>query len=213
MTFSDVQTRHLFPTPLIIGTLPTEVSARIKNELVPMLMKKAATEPTAHITNIGGWQSDTRIMEWGGEPVHTVVNALRDLIDQVTLDLHATALRSNVDWKTYGWANINRKGHLNAVHTHPGSYWSACYYVQTEDIQRDASLGGEFQILDPRGTLPITYRQQLRIGMEGFLSCGGHELYPPKEGQCLLFPSWLPHAVMPYAGDGERISLAFNFSV
>jgi hypothetical protein len=26
----------------------------------------------------------------------------------------------------------------------------------------------------------------------------------------LLFPSWLQHTVHPFAGDGERISIAFN---
>jgi uncharacterized protein (TIGR02466 family) len=213
MTFSNLETRQLFPTPLFIATLPTDTSTRIHQALVPVLRTKAATEPTANITNIGGWQSDTRIMEWGGEPVHTIVNAMRDIINQATLDLHAKDTTTAIEWKTYGWANINRKGHLNTAHTHPGSYWSASYYVQTDDIEKDSSLGGEFQILDPRGTLPITYRPQLRIGVEGFLSCGGHELIKPKAGQCLIFPSWLPHAVMPYMGDGERISLAFNFSV
>ena len=213
MVFSDVTVRNLFPTPFIIATFPADVATKINSQLVPLILKKSAEEESAHITNIGGWQSDTRILEWGGEPVATIVQSLQDLIEQVTLDLHAKAFQSNVQWKIYGWANVNRKGHLNVSHTHPGSYWSACYYVQTEDIERDASLGGEFQVLDPRGTLPITYKPQLRIGIEGFEACGGHELIKPKAGQCLLFPSWLPHAVMPYTGDNVRISMAFNFSV
>lgn len=213
MLFADVQTKHLFPTPFMVASFPTDVSARINAALVPMLLQKAATEKTAEITNIGGWQSDTRIMDWGGEPVHTVVAALLELIQQATLDLRRPDMAPAVNWKIYGWANINRKGHMNVVHTHPGAYWSAAYYVQTQDIEMNPELGGEFQVLDPRGTLPITYCPQLRIGMENFLSCGGHELHRPKAGECLLFPSWVPHAVLPYKGDDARISLAFNFSV
>ena len=213
MLFSDVTTRPIFPTPLIIASFPPDIAASINGSLIPMLLKKAATEKSAQITNIGGWQSDTRIVEWGGEPVATIVGSLRDLIDQVTLDLHGAPLQSSLDWKIYGWANINRKGHMNVVHTHPGAYWSASYYVQVDDTQQEPPVGGEFQILDPRGALPITYRPHLRIGLEGYQSCGGHELITPKAGQCLLFPSWLPHAVLPYNGDGTRISLAFNFSV
>jgi hypothetical protein len=29
----------------------------------------------------------------------------------------------------------------------------------------------------------------------------------------VLFPSWLLHAVRPYRGDRERISVAFNFGL
>lgn len=213
MSFADIDIRNLFPTPLIVANFPAEVSQRLNSQLIPLILAKAETEPSASITNVGGWQSDTRLLEWGGEPVATIVTSLSDLIRQITLDLHAKNMQANVDWKIYGWANVNRKGHLNVPHTHPGSFWSACYYVQTDDIENDPSLGGEFQTLDPRGTLPITYQPQLRIGIEGCQSSGGHHLMQPKAGTCFLFPSWLPHAVMPYNGNNTRISLAFNFSV
>ncbi len=213
MSFTEVETRHIFPTPFIMASFPDDVTARLQAELVPFLMKKSDIEPTANITNIGGWQSDTRIVEWGGEPVALIVKSLIELIDQATLDLHQKGFHSDVKWKVYGWANINRKGHMNVYHTHPGAMWSAACYLQTDDAAMAATSGGEFQVLDPRGTMPIMYAPQLRIGIDGFQSCGGHELHTPKAGQCFLFPSWLPHAVMPYKGDGTRISLAFNFSV
>ena len=31
-----------------------------------------------------------------------------------------------------------------------------------------------------------------------------------KPGQLVLFPSWVPHQVMPFYGEGERITVAFN---
>ncbi len=175
-----------------------------------MLLEKEKSMPAAHITNVGGWQSDTKLLEWGGEPVKKIVGALKEVIKQVTMDLHNPKFELTTNWKIYGWANINRKGNLNVVHTHPGSYWSAIYYVQTDG---EAAVDGELELRDPRGTLPITYCPQLRIRMEQYHSTGGHVLHKPKEGECLLFPSWLPHAVTPYNGDGARISLALNFSV
>ena len=39
------------------------------------------------------------------------------------------------------------------------------------------------------------------------------EVIFPKSGQLVLFPSWLRHAVRPYRGDRERISVAFNFGL
>jgi uncharacterized protein (TIGR02466 family) len=211
MEFSGFSVQNLFPTPLITASLPVQTVAELKAQLVPMLLKKSETMPTAYITNVGGWQSDTKILEWGGAPVQKIVSALKDVIKQVTMDLHNPKFELTTDWKVYGWANINRKGHFNTVHTHPGSFWSAIYYVQVDP--EEAETGGELEIRDPRGTLPITYRPQLRIKMEEYHSCGGHVVHKPKEGEYLLFPSWLPHAVNPYTGDGVRISLALNFSV
>ena len=209
MSFAAFSIQNLFPTPLITASFSPPEIVEIKAQLVPMLLEKERSMPPAHITNVGGWQSDTKLLEWGGAPVKKIADALKDIIKQVTMDLHDPKFELTADWKIYGWANINRKGHFNTVHTHPGAFWSAIYYVQTDENGSD----GELEIRDPRGTLPITYRPNLRFRMEDYHSCGGHILHKPKEGECLLLPSWLPHAVTPYMGEKARISLALNFSV
>ena len=35
----------------------------------------------------------------------------------------------------------------------------------------------------------------------------------PEPGLMLMFPSWLRHAVHPFMGKGERITVAFNLAV
>ncbi|MDP7462577.1 MAG: putative 2OG-Fe(II) oxygenase, partial [Alphaproteobacteria bacterium] len=45
------------------------------------------------------------------------------------------------------------------------------------------------------------------------LAMGSSETIPPKAGRILMFPSWLSHAVRPYTGTRQRISIAFNLSV
>ena len=35
----------------------------------------------------------------------------------------------------------------------------------------------------------------------------------PEVGTMLIFPNWLKHAVMPFFGEGERRSMAFNWNV
>jgi predicted 2-oxoglutarate/Fe(II)-dependent dioxygenase YbiX len=37
-----------------------------------------------------------------------------------------------------------------------------------------------------------------------------HLGYVLQPGQLVLFPSWLLHHVTPFAGEGERITVAFN---
>ena len=44
-------------------------------------------------------------------------------------------------------------------------------------------------------------------------SLGVSELVHPHTGMLVLFPSWLQHAVRPYRGKAERISIAFNLSL
>ena len=208
MTFSNTTLKQLFPTPLVMATLPPDIVANIKRDLVPIILQKSKREATKNITNIGGWQSDTRITEWGGESVRIIVNALLELIEQNTMNLLNPSFALNTKWIVNGWANVNRQGHYNVPHLHAGSYWSAIYYVQIDDTE-----GGELEITDPRGALPIMAQPQLRYSAPECRSCGGFELHQPQNGQCLLFPSWLTHAVRPYKGQGTRISLAFNFAV
>ena len=45
------------------------------------------------------------------------------------------------------------------------------------------------------------YLQQAHIDIE------------PIPGQLVIFPSWLPHQAMPYAGDQDRIIVSFNASI
>ena len=112
-------------------------------------------------------------------------------------------------WKINAWANINRAGNTNDMHTHAGSYWSGVYYVDDGGVE----VGGALELMDPRGVLPMMYAPLVRIGIKGCLTAGASETFQPKTGNMVLFPAWLFHAVQPYLGDGVRISVAFNLGV
>lgn len=212
MFFSEFGIKNLFPTPFVTASFTSDTTEALNNQLIATILEREKENPQGvRISNAGGWQSDDKLLEWGGEPVQTILASLKDLINQVTFYLEgATYKRVAIDWRINGWANINRKGNSNLVHTHPGSYWSAVYYVLIDEEQ---NLGGELEIVDPRGVLPIMYCPHLRFGIKGYTSAGTSELHKPKAGECILFPSWLPHAVRTYIGEGTRISLAFNFAV
>ncbi len=213
MIFSDLSIKNLFATPLVIAALPADEAAALNAELVKIIMQKAEETAGVKISNYGGWQSDDKILDWGGAPVKRVLDGMNELLAQITLRQQKSDVeRVNVPWRVHGWANINRKGNTNVVHCHPGAYWSAVYYVQIEE-EKGEQLGGELELLDPRGVLPIMYCPELKMGIKGYVSAGTSELHSPKPGQLVIFPSWLPHAVAPYRGEGTRISLAFNFSV
>lgn len=204
--------KHLFSTPLVTAELPPEVAAEINPVLRAMILERAKTYPSAEASNDGGWQSDAALPDWGGEPVKLILNSMRTVLKRTTLYVEGTDVRrGDIDWKINGWANVVRKGHANVPHVHPGAYWSAVYYVSVDTDEQ--STGGELKLFDPRGSLPRMYAPVLRMGIQGYTTAGNAELHKPKAGQVVIFPSWLSHAVLPFKGDGERISLAFNFSV
>ena len=57
------------------------------------------------------------------------------------------------------------------------------------------------------------YAPHLAVNVPGGLSIGASELIRPETGTMLMFPAWLSHCVRPYKGTGQRISVAFNFSL
>ncbi len=203
------EVRSYFATPIAVAILPD--AAALNAELKAIILAHEGKDEGVQHSNLGGWQSSWDFEAWGGAPAKQLLNAARDLAAKLTSDRAGQPAR--VTWKTNAWANVNRRGHGNEFHTHPGSFWSGAYYVDDGDAGGDHVLGGEFELQDPRGVGPAMYAPLLAFAVPGGQSVGASELIHPKTGQMLLFPSWLSHAVRPYHGTRERISVAFNFSL
>lgn len=207
-----MEIRNLFATPLIISNLPPETPliADLRHQI---LTRSEQTLSVAH-SNEGGWQSPTDFLDWSGEAGAGLIDAVRQIIDQITLVWDASGLaQPALDWKISAWANVNRRGNGNASHVHPGAYWSGCFYVDDGGINGEDEQGGALTFNDPRGPLPIMAAPTVKIGLPGYLTAGLGERVLPKTGMLVLFPSWLQHAVTAYHGEGTRISVAFNFSL
>jgi uncharacterized protein (TIGR02466 family) len=209
MSKMKAELRSYFATPIALAML-TDAEA-LNGDLRRIILERERQDEGVHHSNLGGWQSNWDLEQWGGEPVRRLLDAARDLATRLTSDRAGRPVR--VAWKTNAWANINRRGHGNEFHTHPGCYWSGTYYVDDGGIGEDPSLGGEFEVQDPRGVAPAMYAPLLGFAVPGGQSAGASELISPRSGQIVLFPSWLAHAVRPYRGERERISIAFNLSL
>jgi len=205
----SAQLRTYFATPLAVVELPN--TAALNAELRETILARERAAPTVKASNLGGWQSSWDFAAWGGRAGQAVLDAARQLGSRLTCDRQGRPVQ--IQWKMNAWANVNRTGHANEFHTHPGSYWSASYYVDDGGIAADPSLGGEFEIQDPRGVAPAMYAPQLAFAMPGGQSAGASELIRPKAGTLIMFPAWLSHGVRPYAGKAMRISVAMNLSV
>ena len=208
---NDAEIRSYFATPLVILDLPE--GADINQALRAAIFAREQASPGVAHSNLGGWQSDADFLSWGGEAGALVVGRARELANRLTCDRRGAPVA--IEWKINAWANVNRTGHANEFHTHPGAYWSASYYVDDGygPATGPEAAGGEFEIQDPRGVAPAMYAPLLAFATQGGRSVGASELIPPKAGRLMIFPAWLSHGVRPYAGAGVRISVALNFSL
>ena len=199
----------LFPTPVFIATIPG--AEALNAELKRIILEQEQASGGVERSNRGGWQSSWDMYEWGGEPIRRVLNFARAMVDDATVD--RSGRHHQIAWRINCWANVNRTGHGNQFHTHPGGLWSVSYYVDDGGVDADRSLGGEFEIADPRGAATVMYAPQLTFRGQDGLSLGESERLTPRSGAMIVFPSWLWHGVCPYRGTRERISIAINFSI
>lgn len=209
MARMQAEIRSYFATPVVVAMLPD--AGELNAELRRVILERERADEGVQHSNLGGWQSSWDFEAWGGPAARRLLDAARELATRMTSDRAGKAVR--IAWKTNAWANVNRHSHGNEFHTHPGAYWSGTYYVDDGGIGDDHALGGEFEMQDPRGVAPAMYAPLLGFAVPGGQSAGASELIHPKGGQLVLFPAWLLHAVRPYRGDRERISVAFNFGL
>jgi len=200
----------LFQTPLAAVTLAGHET--LNAALAERILARRQQDPGVVASNIGGWHS-AEFQSWSGPPGAQLLGAARQLVDRLTLtDTPGGLARSAINWRVTAWANVSGAGDGNRSHGHPGAFWSGVYWVDDGGADADETLGGLFEMTDPRGLLPVMYAPNLRYAIAECDDAGAARTLTPKAGMMILFPSWLSHAVTPYRGTKPRISVAFNFS-
>jgi uncharacterized protein (TIGR02466 family) len=205
----EIAVKGLFATPVAAVEIPNAHS--LNTELEHKILQRREQNPTVQASNAGGWHSDRDILTWGGKPIETIIDIAKGVASQLTADRAGAPMHPA--WTVQAWANVNGPGDGNICHYHPGSFWSGTYYVNDGGCATDPTLGGEFEMLDPRGPAPGMYAPALKFAGEDGASAGSAETIRPKPGLLMLFPSWLYHQVRPYRGNALRISIAFNLGI
>jgi uncharacterized protein (TIGR02466 family) len=206
-----IAAQGLFPTPFISARVAAH--GVLDAELGATILAREKAERGVVVSNQGGWHS-TEFVGWCGPAGMVVLDAARALVDHMTVMRKGSGfVPAAVGWYVTAWANINRAGDSNRAHGHPGAYWSGIYWVDDGGVAEDPALGGMLELGDPRGIMPSMYAPHLRCAIEACHGEGQGQSVTPQAGTIVLFPSWLMHAVTPYAGTRARISVAFNFSL
>lgn len=196
----------LFDTPIVVDELPN--AAAVNAALRPLILARRAEGPGVSISNIGGWQSEHDVAAWGGEPLQHLLRHIFALADAHCVDIVSPGAARH-RWASDIWANVSPPQASNQMHTHPGAYWSAVYYVD-DGGQPDGATGGELIIEDPRMPTILMTMPNLRLRSASGAVHEPQLKMKVRSGRIIMFPSWLSHGVMPHQGTRERISIAIN---
>jgi uncharacterized protein (TIGR02466 family) len=205
----EIALRGLFATPVAAIRLP-DAEARNARLRAAILAHREAF-PSIQSSNAGGWHSERDLLEWAGPDANEIVAIAKSAATRLTSDRDGQPVKPR--WSAQAWANVNAPGDGNICHYHPGSFWSGTYYVDDGGCAADPSLGGAFEMLDPRGAAPAMYAPAFKFAGEDGRSAGSAESITPAAGLMVLFPSWLHHQVRLYRGSALRISIAFNLGL
>ena len=188
----------LFACPLLIENL------KIKNTALKIYIQGLAKKSKGReISNEGGWQSnnipfmdDMKI--FGPLCKEIIFNSQRYIVE--------TSLNND---KKYGitnmWANVNKYKDSNIIHCHPFSVISGVYYVKVPENS------GGIEFVHPEQAIGSYYVHNYYEKLTPINSATW--MVNPKEGDLLLFPSFLRHRVTKHLNKKEdRITLAFNIA-
>lgn len=202
----------LFPSPVASIALPD--ADTLNRALHQAILAQERIDAGARHSNDGGWQSRDDFERWSGAPGQVLLETAKAFANQLSAvqDPERGLVHAALDWRFNAWANVNRSGHANAPHSHPGAYWSGVYWVDDGGAGDDPALGGELEFFDPRGAMPAMLAPDLKMRIADCLSAGLSFPMTPRSGTLVLFPSWLTHAVRRFTGDRPRISVAINLT-
>lgn len=201
----------LWPTPIGIHRYPAaaQVNARLVEEFASIREDQARRRGVPP----GGpfFASDDDLLQtvkadgWNGL-VQFIVNGIAQTVEQVNTDAWAgqvTELEVSIEGM---WFQVANAGASHDVHTHGNCSWSGVYIVQ---IDGPDPVNGVTRLYGPHFTtlggayvdVGNAYLQQSHLDVE------------QQAGQLLVFPSWLMHQAMAYAGGRDRVIVSFNASI
>jgi len=164
----------------------------------------------AKVSNVGGWQSQAYPnvcskyeKDYGiAKIMHPVIDLLNNIVGMTVSQ--QLGIPDDVKLNNF-WFNVNHRGNYNNIHNHQYGIISGVLYIQIPN----GDCGGitfkrkddELQYYLP----PHTPEKEYNILTSSQFTI------QPKEGNLILFPSWLQHRVEPSHSDNARVSMSFNY--
>lgn len=196
-----VNTFKLFPVPIFECQIDNH--EKINDELKKYIYKIKNDDPKGtEKSNAGGWHSADFIIQ-NNPPIQNFISSINSLLPNIFIN------HMGIDPKLKNikilnmWSVVNSKNTFNTKHNHPNCYFSAAYYVKTNE------KSGHIKFFDPKEVKtmyspPISKLNEFSTNVVRV---------QPGEGKLLLFPSYLHHAVEENLSNEDRIVISFNLDI
>ena len=193
-----------FATPIFSYVWPEAEATPLNDALKAEILTRREQSLGNTISNVGGWQSTDDLISWDVPELARLKEWINRAYGAIMFaELGIEQFHSN--FTVAAWANVNESGNYNRSHTHANNHWSGVYYVDLGNPDPTIKPNGAIELIDPRSAISV----QTLPGVDAPSTW----TIQPRPGTMLMFPSWLRHSVLPYFGEGPRISIAFNLLV
>ena len=197
----NYQIYKLFPTPVFHFRVENyqKLNTELENYILNLRKKD---EKGQKKSNAGGWHSHNFDLN-NDNTAKKFAKIFEEFYKKVIINEMGWKYDSNKVKMDAMWSIINKKGSFNIQHNHPNAYLSSAYYV------RYPEKSGSIKFFDPREQKNIRYP---KIKNYTDISAVITEI-TPKEGDLLIFPSYLYHSVGENLSEDDRIIVSFNINI
>lgn len=206
-----------FSTPIFRGELNLNHQS-IQSQIGLLIEKSKERHGDDDLKNYTTYfDEDLRIEMEGQDWYNDFANQIKDTYITLAKDLFGLEVDylTRHDIHLFAWANLYRKPHQHEVHNHVNSFMSGTYYVKSTPDQPikfwSPNLMSQFSHMSVDQPIEDKYEGATVVGNNATES---EVHFFPNNGQFLLWPSYLQHAVPVIAHDVPedycRISISFN---
>lgn len=211
----SIEVETAFAVPFISATIPNPT--RFNDELKRVFLEKSNkgvtyANPNPYTQrNSALFESNFDLFSWQ-EPA---IQKLKSYCCNILLE--AVAKLNHYDVETMqklrmgadAWFHVTRRHGYFGIHNHPMASWSGVYCVKPGTHDADQPSSGVLSFLNPF-VLNTMFVDAGTAQLTSPFNMLGKREFSLKEGQLLIFPSWMLHEVKPFLGEDERITVAFN---
>ena len=196
----DYKFHKKFPVPLF--QFKIKYYKKLNLELESYILNLKKKDKTGQKkSNAGGWLSPFFNLE--DKVPKKFIQNIQKFLQKVIEDEIGWEYITNKVKIISMWSIINNKNSFNIKHNHPNSYLSAAYYVKAP------KNSGNINFYDTKEQKNI---RSPKVKKFTDISAVVSSL-EPEEGDLLLFPSYLYHAVEENLSDNNRIVISFNVDI
>lgn len=189
---------------------------RLNRDLKRLLLAKAA-EGSQYLNKQaslkqqpGVFESEFTLFSWPDPCIRELRDFCWSMLGRAVQELNGYTPEEmrRIQIFSHTWFHVTRHGGFTITHNHPMASWSGVYCVEPGETPEDRPESGVLRFHNPH-FWSSTFLDPGNIRWRAPFHHGFWNIrFQP--GQLLLFPSWIPHEVMPFYGRDERITIAFN---